>query len=77
VSRIGCVVDRSELGQDNFLNEQRALPLVKNVLEPTSYLLPLASENRFLTRRLFSNFLNFVFHEPPGLSTVDFMIVLY
>jgi hypothetical protein len=28
------------------------------------------------TGRLLSNFLNFIFHGPPGLSTVDFMIVL-
>jgi hypothetical protein len=28
------------------------------------------------TGRLLSNFLNFIFHGPPGLSTVDFMFVL-
>ncbi len=32
--------------------------------------------NNRLTGRLLSNFLNFIFHGPPGLSTVDFMIVL-
>jgi hypothetical protein len=28
------------------------------------------------TGRMLSNFLNFIFHGPPGLSTVDFMILL-
>jgi hypothetical protein len=30
----------------------------------------------FHTGGLLSNFLNFIFHGPPGLSSVDFMIVL-
>jgi hypothetical protein len=38
---------RSELGQINILNGKRALPLTKNVLKSTSYLLPLASKTSF------------------------------
>ncbi len=35
---------RSDLVQGDTLNEQRAVPLTKNVLESTSYLLPFASK---------------------------------
>jgi hypothetical protein len=45
--QIQICAKKAELGQDNNLNGQRALPLKIKLLELAFYLLPLASETTF------------------------------